>query len=81
LSFGVAGGRVDASGSAHGAKAGNRVAAKIRLSDADIGGIAELAGAVTGQIAGKLDGAATVEMTGQTLADVVKQGRGRARSR
>jgi AsmA family protein len=78
LTFSVAGGRVAASGSAHAVKAGTRIAASIGLSGGDAGEIAALAGAAPGQIAGKLDGRATLEVTGQTLADALKPSRGQA---
>ncbi len=78
LSFSVAGGRVKASGSAHAVKGGSEIAASIALSGGDADEIAQLAGAAAGQIAGRLDAGATFDMTGQTLADVLKRSRGQA---
>jgi uncharacterized protein involved in outer membrane biogenesis len=78
LSFAAASGRVEASGSAHADKAGNRILAEFRLSGIDAAEIARLAGAATGQIAGKLDGGASFDTTGQTLADMLKRSRGQA---
>jgi uncharacterized protein involved in outer membrane biogenesis len=78
LSFAVAGGRVEGSGSAHAVKAGTSIAANIGLSGGDAGEIARLAGAAAGQIAGKVDARATVEMTAQTLTEVLARSSGYA---
>ena len=76
LSFTVAGGRVEASGSAHAVKDGSQITANIALSGGNAAAIATLAGAAGGQIAGTLDGRITVEATGKVLTDAVKRSRG-----
>jgi AsmA family protein len=76
LSFGVAGGRIEASGSARSVRAGTQVTADISLSGADAESIAQLAGAESGQIGGRLDGHAIFEMTGDALLKALKRSRG-----
>jgi uncharacterized protein involved in outer membrane biogenesis len=78
LSFGLAGGRVEASGSARAVADGSRVAVTAALSGADADRLAQTVGAQSGQIAGRLDGGLVVEMTGATLNDALKTSRGQA---
>jgi uncharacterized protein involved in outer membrane biogenesis len=76
LAFAFAGGTVDASGSAHSAPQGSHVVANAAVSKADASQIAGLLGAETGQIAGKINGRAALEMTGDTVKEALKRSRG-----
>ena len=78
LTFAFAGGKVDASASAHSAAPGSHVVANASVSGADAGQIAGLLGAGPGQIAGKINGRAVLEMTGETMKEALKKSRGHA---
>jgi uncharacterized protein involved in outer membrane biogenesis len=78
LSFALAGGRVEASGSAHAVAGGSRVAVSAALSGADVDRLAQTVDAEPGQIAGRLDGGLVLDMTGATLTDALKTSRGQA---
>ena len=78
LTFAFAGGTIEASGSARSAAPGSRVAATASVSDAGAGEIARMLGVDAGQIAGKITGRATLAMSGTTLAQALKTGRGHA---
>ncbi len=78
LGFAFAGGRVEASGSARSAAPGGRVVAGAAISGADIGQIVALLGADAGQVAGRIDGRAALDMTGATVRDALKTSRGHA---
>jgi AsmA family protein len=87
LSFAFAGGRVAASGAAQSTADGSRITVDAMLSDAKAGSIAQAldgegatgsAAAGPAQIAGRLDGRLTLEMTGATLAAALKTSRGAA---
>lgn len=80
LSFAFAGGKVAASGAAQSVAEGSRITVDAMLSDAKAGSIAH---ALDGEgdaaeIAGRLDGRLTLEMTGATLAAALKTSRGAA---
>jgi uncharacterized protein involved in outer membrane biogenesis len=76
LSFGLAGGTAQASAQAQTAGTGTRLHLAAALSQADTGQIARLFGAATGQISGRLDARAEVEMTGETVDAALKNSRG-----
>jgi uncharacterized protein involved in outer membrane biogenesis len=78
LSFALAGGKVEASGSAHTVAGGSRVAVSAALSGADTDRLAQAIDAEPGQIAGRLDGGVLLDMTGATLTDALKTSRGQA---
>jgi uncharacterized protein involved in outer membrane biogenesis len=78
LSFALAGGKVEASGSAHTVVGGSRVAVSAALSGADTDRLAQAIDAEPGQIAGTLDGGVLLDMTGATLTDALKTSRGQA---
>ncbi|HUN45997.1 MAG TPA: AsmA-like C-terminal region-containing protein, partial [Stellaceae bacterium] len=77
-SFAFASGKIEASGDASTVPAGTRIAATARLSGLDASPLAELLGADAGQITGSVDGGATLEMTGGTVADALKTSQGAA---
>jgi AsmA family protein len=78
LGFAFAGGRVDASGSARSATPGGRVVASAAISSADIGQIVAMLGADAGQVAGRINGRAALDMTGATVRDALRTSRGHA---
>jgi len=78
LAFAFADGKVDLSGTAHALPVGSRVTVNASASGTDAGRISEMLGAEAGQIMGKLDGAAALEMTGATLGDALRASRGHA---
>jgi uncharacterized protein involved in outer membrane biogenesis len=78
LSFAFAGGKVEASGSAHAVPGGSRVALTAGLSGADADRLAQTIDADAGQLAGKLDGRLLLDMSGATLSDALKANRGQA---
>ena len=78
LSFAFAGGKVTASGAAHAAAAGSRIALTAALAGADADRLAQSLDAAPRQLAGRLDGRLTLDMTGATLAAALKTSRGQA---
>jgi uncharacterized protein involved in outer membrane biogenesis len=78
LAFAFAGGTVEASGSAHNAASGSRIVASAAVSGADASQLATMLGAESGQIAGKINGRVTLDMTGETVKDALKVSRGHA---
>jgi uncharacterized protein involved in outer membrane biogenesis len=78
LTFAFAGGTVEASGSAHSATSGSHVVANAAVSGVDTSQMVAMLGADAGQIAGKIDGRFTLEMTGETVKDALKASRGHA---
>ena len=78
VTFAFASGRVDASGSAHTAAPGSHVVANAKVSGADASQIAGMLGAEAGVITGKINGRATLDMTGETVKEALKTSRGHA---
>jgi uncharacterized protein involved in outer membrane biogenesis len=78
LAFALAGGTVSASGSLQQAKAGGQLALTAFLTKAEAGALAQLVGSEGGEIRGRLDGGATLDMTGKTLGAALKTSRGAA---
>ncbi len=78
LGFALAGGRVTASGGSRPAPAGAQVDAELALEAIDAAALAQLFGAKPGDVSGRFDGRATLEMTGDTLADALGASRGHA---
>jgi uncharacterized protein involved in outer membrane biogenesis len=78
IAFVFAGGTVDASGTASTVPAGSRIAATAEFSGLDAGRVSEMLGADAGQFAGKAEGGAALEMSGQTVRQALKASRGSA---
>ncbi|HYM02363.1 MAG TPA: AsmA-like C-terminal region-containing protein [Stellaceae bacterium] len=78
LNFAFAGGKVDASGTAHGVATGSHVVMDAALAGADMRQMSEMLGVDADQFTGKLDGAAALDMTGPTLKDALRASRGHA---
>jgi AsmA family protein len=78
LAFALAGGTVSASGSLQQTKAGGQLALTAFLTKAEAGALAQLVGSEGGEIRGRLDGGATLDMTGKTLGAALKTSRGAA---
>ena len=76
LKFAFAGGAVDASGSVENLAGGGHVVMRATLSGVDAAKLSGLAGAEAGQIAGRLDGGLTLDMTGDTVKFALKASRG-----
>ncbi len=78
LAFALAGGTVSAAGSLQQAKAGGHLALTAFLTKAEAGALAQLLGSTGGEIRGRLDGGATLDMTGKTLDAALMTSRGAA---
>src|SRR6185312_4577225 len=78
LAFALAGGTVNLSGSLQQGKAGGHLALATSLLKAEADAFAQLLGADGGEIRGRLDGGATIDLTGKTLGAALKTGRGAA---
>jgi AsmA family protein len=78
LAFAFAGGTVDASGTANTVPTGSHIAATAGFSGIDAGRVSEILGADAGQIAGKVEGGAALEMSGATVREALKASRGSA---
>ncbi len=78
LSFAFAGGKVAASGTARNAGSGSRIVANAALTGADADAAARSLAVEPGQLAGRLDGRLTLEMTGATLNEAIKTSSGQA---
>jgi uncharacterized protein involved in outer membrane biogenesis len=78
LAFALAGGTVNLSGSLEQGKAGGHLALTASLTKAEADAFAQLLGADGGEIRGRLDGGATVDLTGKILGAALKTGRGAA---
>jgi uncharacterized protein involved in outer membrane biogenesis len=78
LKFAVASGTLDVSGRAENAVVGSHLVARAVLSGIDAGQLSRLAGAETGQLAGRLDGGVTLDMSGDTIQAALKASRGHA---
>ncbi len=78
LKFALAGGAVDASGSLKNLAAGGRLTARAQISNIDVGQLFRWAGDESGQITGRLDGGATVDMTGNSMAAALGANQGHA---
>ena len=74
----LAGGTFSGSGSVKNAPGGGHVVAQADLAGIDVAQLSRSAGAPAGQIAGRLDGALSLDMTGATLKSALGAGRGHA---
>jgi uncharacterized protein involved in outer membrane biogenesis len=78
LAFALAGGEVSASGSSEPAASGSRVRVDAALVSIDAAEVAQLIGAAPGDVAGTIDGRATLDMTGTTVKDALNTSQGHA---
>ena len=78
LTLAFAGGKIDASGSAVSVAGGTYVVARGALSDADAALLARYVDALAGKLTGRVDGGFNVDMTGDTLGNAMRAGRGHA---
>jgi uncharacterized protein involved in outer membrane biogenesis len=78
ISFALAGGTVNASGSLEQAEAGGQLAITAFLTQARAEELAQLLGAPAGEIRGRLEGGAALDMTGKTLGAALETARGAA---
>jgi uncharacterized protein involved in outer membrane biogenesis len=78
LSLAFAGGKIDGSGSAVSVAGGTHVVERGTISGADAAQLARFADALAGRLTGRVDGAFTMDMTGDTLGNALKAGRGHA---
>jgi uncharacterized protein involved in outer membrane biogenesis len=78
LAFALAGGTVSVSGSLQQAKSGGHLALTAFLAKAEADAFAKMLGADGGEIRGRLDGGATLDVTGKTLDAALQTGRGSA---
>jgi AsmA family protein len=78
LAFAFTGGRMDASGSALAVAGGSHVVARGVLAGADAAQLSRFVDALAGRIGGKVDGAFALDMTGDTLGNALRAGRGQA---
>jgi uncharacterized protein involved in outer membrane biogenesis len=78
LTFGYAGGTMQASAQLQNADAGARLRLAAGLSGADTGQVARVLGAADGQISGRLDARADADMTGEAINTALKDSRGQA---
>jgi len=78
LAFAFAGGGMDASGSALAVAGGSHVVARGVLAGADAAQLSQFVDALAGRIGGKVNGAFTMDMAGDTLGNALRAGRGHA---
>lgn len=78
IAFALAGGGVTASGSSEPAEGGTRLALDAALQGLDAAEVAAMIGAAPGDVSGRLDVGATLEMTGSTVKDALGTSRGHA---
>jgi AsmA family protein len=78
LAFGMAGGGVTASGRSEPADGGSRVTLDAAIEGIDAADVAASFGAAPGDVSGRVDGRATLAMTGKTVADALHSSRGHA---
>lgn len=78
LSFAFGGGRLSAAGTLEGTDKSGRLALSLRLAKAEIAALARELGATGKEIRGRLDAAAKIAMSGQTVGDALKQSDGAA---
>lgn len=78
LGFALAGGTINASGSLKQVKAAGHLALTAFLTGAEADALAKMLGAAGGEIRGRLDGGATLDVTGKTLGTALKTSRGAA---
>jgi AsmA family protein len=74
----IEGGTTQASAQLRNIDAGTRLHLAAGLSAADTGQVARMLGAASGQISGRLDARAEVDMTGETVDTGLKNSRGQA---
>lgn len=78
LSFAFGGGRLSGAGTLEGADKSGRLALTLRLAKAEMAALARELGATGKEIRGRLDAAAKIAMSGQTLGAALKQSDGAA---
>ncbi len=78
LTFGYAGGTAQASAQLQNVDAGARLHLAAALAGADTGQVARILGAANGQISGRLDARADLDMTGKTVEAGLKNSNGQA---
>jgi uncharacterized protein involved in outer membrane biogenesis len=78
LNLAFAGGKINASGSAVSVTGGTHVVARGALSGADAAQLARFVDALAGKLNGRVDGGFAMDMTGDTLGNALKAGRGHA---
>ena len=78
LKMAFAGGAIDASGTAVSAPGGTHVQTRGLLTGADAAQLAAFVDALAGKLSGRVDGAFTMDMTGDTLGNALRAGRGHA---
>ena len=78
LSFAFGGGRLNATGSLAGKNDAGRLNLRASLTKADIAALARQLGATGDEIRGRLDGAASLSMSGPTIGAALKQSNGAA---
>jgi uncharacterized protein involved in outer membrane biogenesis len=76
LKFAYAGGTLDMSGSVENVVGGGHIVAHATVSRVDVDRLSQMAGAKAGQISGKLDGGATLDLTGGTARAALEASRG-----
>lgn len=78
LAFALAGGGVTASGSSVPGEDGGHLTLDAALQELDAAKVAAMIGAAPGDVSGRLDGGATLEMTGSTVKDALGASHGHA---
>lgn len=78
LSFALGGGRLSASGTLEAEDSDGRLSLRARLAKAEIAALARELGATGDEIRGRLDGAASLSMTGPTVGAALKHSDGAA---
>jgi uncharacterized protein involved in outer membrane biogenesis len=78
LKLAFAGGTIDASGTAATAPGGTHVLTRGQLIGAEAAQLAAYVDALAGKLRGRIDGAFTMDMTGETLGNALRAGRGHA---
>jgi uncharacterized protein involved in outer membrane biogenesis len=78
LAFALAGGGLTASGSSEPVAGGGRLSVAAALDGIDAAIVAQMLGAAPGDVAGTIEGRATLDMTGRTVTDALGASRGHA---
>jgi len=78
LDLNFASGKIQASGRATTTTRGTQIVARGNLSNADGAQLARLVDALAGKLSGEVDGALDMDMTGDTLGNALRVGRGHA---
>ena len=78
LNFALAGGTIDASGTAATVAGGTRIQARGLLTGADAAQLAAYVDALAGKLRGQVESAFAMDMTGETLGNALRAGHGHA---